>query len=151
MLSAGNSDETSLKLLNRMVTMREEECSASVDLLTFDLCYGRACFMKSGAAASYVRRDGNLFRMRSRTVPLGIIEEVDAERTAFETREGDVIIMLTDGVSQTSEDAPWLIELLSHPLGNNLDTAATTILDKTVAHGGAKDDMTVILARVKKL
>ncbi len=151
MLSAGNSDETSLKLLNRMVTMREEECSASVDLLTLDLCYGRACFMKSGAAASYIRREGNLFRMRSRTVPIGIIDEVDAERTAFETREGDVIIMLSDGVSQTSEDAPWLIELLSHPLGNNLNTAAENILDKTVAHGGCGDDMTVILARVKKL
>ncbi len=151
MLSAGNSDETSLKMLNRMVAMRDEECSATIDLLTFDLCYGRACFMKSGAAASYVRRDGNLFRMRSRTVPLGIIDEVDAERTAFETREGDVIIMLSDGVSQTSEDAPWLIELLSHPLGTNLNAAAENILDKTIALSGGGDDMTVILARVRKL
>ncbi len=150
MLSAGNSEETSLKMLNRMVTMQDGECSASVDLLTFDLCYGHASFMKSGAAASYIRRDGNLFRMRSRTIPLGIVSEVDAERTAFETRPGDVIIMLSDGVSQTSEDAPWLIELLSHPLGTNLDAAAQGILEKTIAHGGAGDDMSVILARVKK-
>ncbi len=150
MLSAGNPEETSLKMLNRMVAMQDGECSASVDLLSFDLCYGKASFMKSGAAASYIRRDGNLFRMRSRTIPLGIISEVDAERTAFETRDGDIIIMLSDGISQTSEDAPWLIELLSHPLGTNLNSAAENILDKTIAHGGAGDDMSVILARVKR-
>ncbi len=151
MLSAGNAEETSFKMLNRMVTMQEGECSASVDLLSFDTYYGHASFTKSGAAASYIRRDGNLFRMRSRTIPLGIISEVDAERTAFETREGDVIIMLSDGVSQTSEDAPWLIELLSHPLGNNLEAAAEGILERTIAHGGAGDDMSVILARVRTL
>ncbi len=148
MLSAGNNEEVSLKMLNRLVAVREDECAATVDLLSFDNCYGSACFIKSGAAASYIRRDGNLFRMRSRTIPLGIVDEVDAERTAFETKPGDVIIMLSDGISQSSEDAPWLIELLSHPLGTSLDTAAANILDKTVAHGKATDDMTVILARV---
>ncbi len=154
MLTAGNSDETSLKLLNRLVSMQEEECAATIDLLSFDLCYGNADFMKSGAAASYIRREGNLYRMRSRTIPLGVVEEVDAERTSFETKAGDVIIMLSDGVSQTSEDAPWLIELLSRPLGTSLDTAAKTILDRTVAQRlseGRDDDMTVILARVNEV
>ncbi len=148
MLGAGNTEETSLKLLNRMVSMQNEECTATIDLLQFDNCYGKAGFLKSGAAASYIRREGNLFRMRSRTIPLGAVAEVDAERTDFETREGDIIIMLSDGISQTSEDAPWLIELLSRPLGNNLDNAAQTILDRAVASGGGEDDMSVVLARV---
>ncbi len=149
-LAAGGGEDVSLKMLNRLVAVREDECAATVDLLSFDNCYGSACFIKSGAAASYIRRDGNLFRMRSRTIPLGVVGEVDAERTAFETKPGDVIIMLSDGVSQTSEDAPWLIELLSRPLGNSLEGAAHNILDKTIANGGARDDMTVILARVKE-
>lgn len=148
MLSAGNSKETSLKMLNHLVSIREEESSATVDLLEFDTCYGHATFLKSGAASSYVRREGNLFRLRSRTIPIGLVREVDAEKLKFDTREGDLIIMLSDGISQTSEDAPWLIELLSKPMGASLENAANTILEKTVQNIGCHDDMTVVVARV---
>lgn len=147
MLSAGASKETALRMLNHLVSLREEECSATVDLLEFDTCYGRAAFLKSGAAASYVRRAGNLFRLRSRTIPIGLVREVDAEKLRFDTQEGDVIIMLSDGVSQSSEDAPWLVELLSEPLGTSLTGAANAILERALAMG-ARDDATVIVARV---
>ena len=148
MLGAGSSKETSLKMLNHLVSLREEESSATVDLLEFDTCYGHASFLKSGAAASYVKREGNLFRLRSRTIPIGLVQEVDAENLRFDTQVGDLIIMLSDGVSQTSEDAPWLVELLSKPLGASMENAANTILERTVQNIGCRDDMTVIIARV---
>lgn len=148
MLAAGTPKSTSLKMLNHLVSLRGEECSATVDLMEFDTLLGHASFMKSGAAASYVRRDGNLFRLRSKTIPVGLVKEVDAEKLRFDTQQGDIIIMLSDGVSQTSEDAPWLIEMLSKPLGQSLEAAANAILEQTVARGGARDDMTVVLARV---
>ena len=147
MLSAGNSKETSLKMLNHPVSLREDESSATIDLLEFDTCYGNASFVKSGAAASYVRREGNLFRLRSRTIPIGLVREVDAEKLRFDTRPGDLIIMLSDGVSQTTEDAPWLVEMLSKPMGASLEAAANAILERALAEG-AGDDLTVIIAKV---
>ena len=148
MLSNGNPEETSLKMLNHLIGVREGEISATIDLFRFDTYYGRASFLKSGAAASYVRRDGNLFRLRSKTIPIGLVEDLDAERLRFDTHTGDVIIMLSDGISQTSEDAPWLMEILARPLGQNLKAAANAILDAASKETGERDDMTVVLARV---
>ena len=148
MLSAGNPEEASLKMLNHLLGVREGEISATVDLFRFDTYYGRASFLKSGAAASYVKRDGNLFRLRSKTIPIGLVEDLDAERLRFDTHPGDIIIMLSDGISQTSEDAPWLMELLARPLGQNLKVAANNILEAAAKHAAARDDMTVVLARV---
>ncbi len=148
MLSGGATEETALKMLNRLIGVKEGECPCTVDLLKFDCYLGSACFLKSGAAASYVRRDGNLFRLRSKTIPVGAVKELDAERLRFDTKAGDVIIMVSDGVSQTSEDAPWLMELLSKPLGQNLQNAVNTILEEAMRKTESKDDMTVAIARV---
>ena len=148
MLAAGADTEASLQLLNHLLTSRREECSATLDLLEFDTLRGGAAFLKSGAAASYIRREGNLFRLRSRTVPLGIVEEVDTERLEFDTQAGDVVVMVTDGVSQTSEDAPWLIEFLSGPLGGDLQGVANAILTRAKEQNGSRDDLTVVVARV---
>ena len=94
-----------------------------------------------------MRREGNLFRLRSRTIPIGLVREVDAEKLRFDTQPGDIIIMLSDGVSQTTEDAPWLVEMLSKPMGASLEAAANAILERALAEGAA-DDLTVIIAKV---
>ncbi len=148
LLGGGVGEEVALGLLNRLLTVRDGEMSGTVDLLQFDAYYGGASFFKSGATSSYVRRDGNLFRLRSKTLPLGVVKETDTERLRFDTKVGDVIIMLSDGVSQTSEDAPWLMELLSKPLGQNLTAACEKILEETAKHTASRDDMTAVIARV---
>ena len=88
------------------------ECSATVDLLEYDLVTGKAQFYKGGAAPSYIYRDGNLFKLRSNTVPLGIIKELDTKKIAIDTAEGDIIVMVSDGVTQSKEECPWLFDLL---------------------------------------
>jgi len=151
MLSSGCPAEPTLRMLNRLIAVRERECCVTVDLLQFDTLTGSASFLKSGAAASYVRRDGNLFRLRSRTVPMGAVEETDSERLRFDACDGDIVVMLSDGVSQTSEDAPWLMEILAKPLGQNLDNAAGAILAEAVKRNRLRDDTTVIVARVARV
>ena len=149
MLCAGNNQETSLRMLNNLIRSKAEECSATVDLLEIDLLYGRASFVKSGAAASYVKRGDNLFRIHSETSPVGILRSLDAERINFSVRAGDVIILLSDGISQSMEDAPWLLDFLSGAKTEPLQECADQILALARAHGG-RDDMTVLLAAVSQ-
>ncbi|MBP5428969.1 MAG: SpoIIE family protein phosphatase [Clostridia bacterium] len=148
MLGAGNSKTTTLKLLNNLLRNCGEENAATVDLLEFDLLTGCATFIKSGAAPSYVKRGGSLFRIRSRTVPVGMMATLDAEKIRFDASPGDVIVMLSDGVSQTPEDAPWLIELLSENWEGDLRDVAQRIVAVASRTREHPDDLSVALIRI---
>ncbi len=148
MLSHGYSKDTVLHILNNIIRGRGDECSATVDLFEVDLLSGEALFIKSGAAASYVKRESSLFRIRSRTAPIGLMRTVDAERIRVEVKHGDYIIMLSDGINQSPEEAPWLVELLSASPKRNLQEFADAILRAAVKNNPPSDDMTVSVIKV---
>lgn len=178
MLSAGNGVETSLRMLNGVLRSKggawESECSATVDLFTLDLLSGQASVIKSGAAPTYVRRGGDVFRLRAETVPLGILNAIDARRTSLELMPGDVVIMVSDGVTDaglplpgqtpggSERDCPpsdgsppdcsspeWLEDVLSLEWDDDLDLMAHRITGRAQSVGG-RDDLSVILVRVEE-
>lgn len=151
MLGAGNAKTTTLKLLNNMIRMGGEESGATVDLLELDLLSGQASFIKSGAAPSYVKRGDNLFRIRSKTVPIGLTESLDAEKIRFDAEPGDVIVMLSDGICQGGEDAPWLMEILSGDFDGDLSPIAERIVGVAAGTHDRRDDMSVALIRVSEI
>ena len=148
-LGTGGFRDTSLHLLNHIIRRRGEECSATVDLFELDLITGDAVFIKSGAAPSYVKRGSSIFRIKSETAPIGLMQNVDAERMRVEIRDGDYVIMLSDGVSSTPEDAPWLLELLAEPPRSSLKEYAEFILSEAVKRSASGDDMTVVITRIE--
>jgi stage II sporulation protein E len=155
MLRAGNRAATSLRMLNNMIASRAQdstkECSSTVDLLELDLLSGQAGFIKSGAAPSYVKRGENLFRIRSKTVPIGLTESLDAEKIRFDVEPGDVIVMLSDGICQGGEDAPWLMEILSGEFGEDLSPIAERIVGVAAGTHDRRDDMSVALVRISEI
>ncbi len=151
MLSAGNSPSVTLEMLNGFLRSRGNrsgECSATVDLVQIDLITGKAYFIKSGAAPSFVLRSGNLYKLQSKTVPIGIMPEVDAEKIGFDLIGGDVLVMLSDGVAQSLEDGVWLANLLTYEWEDDLNAMADKILDNAALTNKRSDDMTVTLVRV---
>lgn len=150
MLGAGMSKGSALRALNTLLRERGRECSATVDLLEIDLYSGRACFIKSGAALSYVKRGDSLFRIRAATAPVGILAELDAEKVYFDLQAGDTVIMLSDGVSPAPDDALWLCDMLCNGWEDDLQDMADRILSAARRHNGQGDDMTVALLRVSE-
>lgn len=148
MTDAGCTKNTVLYLLNQLLRSRGDECTSTVDMFALDLVSGDGEFYKSGAAPSYMKRDKSLFRIRSQTVPVGLLRTLDSEKIRVEVHAEDVIIMLSDGISSSPEDAPWLMELLDRPVPRDLQTYAEHILDVAVKNVGQKDDMTVLVARI---
>ena len=153
MLTSGVSVPLALQMLNNFVRTKGMECSATIDLMELDMITGEGCFIKSGAAPSFIKRGGNLFKLHSKTVPIGIMRALDAEQIKFNIEEGDTVIMLSDGIVQSFEECGWLLEMLSEEWDDSLETMAekimTTAGEKSEAENGRSDDMTVGIISIR--
>lgn len=151
MLSAGNRVELSVRMLNSLIRQKNngagEECSATVDLMELDLMSGQAIFAKNGAAPTYVVRGGKVYKLRSRTLPIGILKDSDPQLLRFRMHPGDVVVMVSDGVTGGNDECPWLIDLLSDPLPESMDSLRLKILRHAIA-SGSPDDLSAIAIRV---
>ncbi|MBO7304297.1 MAG: SpoIIE family protein phosphatase [Clostridia bacterium] len=148
-LTVPTTKTTALHLLNRTVRSKNEECAVTVDLFELDLLNGEATFFKCGAAPSYVKRDGSIFRLRSETAPLGITKNIDAEKIRVEIKSGDYVVMLSDGISQSTEDATWLLEFLNKTHPASLSDYAEKILALAEKNVKGRDDMSVAVVRIQ--
>ena len=135
MLRAGSGKQQTIDMLNDVVRNKGIECFATVDLFELDLLSGEACFVKSGAAPSYVVRGDSVFRIESDTYPIGIVKEAKSEQISFKLLEGDVVVLLSDGVASCFDEALWVVDMLTADLknGESLSSACERIVN------GARD------------
>lgn len=148
MLDAGVRQGSTVRLANNLIKSGGE-CSATLDLCEVDLFKGTASFIKSGAAPSFVKRGKSLFRIRSRTVPLGLLASPDTERVNFDIAPGDVIVLLSDGVLP-GEEADFIRRVLMEEEEEKDPKAlATRILEASASQGFPPDDRTVGVIFIK--
>ena len=117
MLRAGNRAGTSLRMLNNLICSREsdsaKECSSTVDLMELDLMTAEASFIKSGAAPSFIVRGNAVHRLQVGSAPIGIIRGVETRATPFLLKEGDTVVMISDGILQNDPECEWITEYLT--------------------------------------
>lgn len=152
-IGAGARFTPSLHGLNGVIRERAEEIFATVDLFAFDKISGGATFIKSGAPPSFIKRGTSLFRIKSETMPIGLLKKVDAESIQSNLLAGDTVIMFSDGVADNGGDYPELLELLAKPLSDDepLSDFAKDILNLGKTMQKHPDDLTVVVARVKEI
>ena len=117
MLRAGNRAGTSLRMLNNLICSKEtdslRECSSTVDLMELDLMTAEASFIKSGAAPSFIVRGNAVHRLQVGSAPIGIIRGIETQATPFLLKEGDTVVMISDGILQNDPECEWLTEYLT--------------------------------------
>ena len=148
MLAVSSDKNTVMAMLNSLVRAKNTECSSTVDLLELDLVSGEGRAVKSGACPSFVKRGEKVFKLQSRTVPLGIMKGLDAEELAFTVRAGDVYVMVSDGVVPSKQESHWLMQYLTDTKESDPDALARDIM-REAQKRGTKDDMTVICGVIK--
>ena len=148
-LSSTLSTPNTLSLVNHILRHRGEEFATAVDLFTIDLYSGDAYFLKSGASTSYVKRGGSIFRIKSRTAPLGTVKRAECEKIRVEIEDGDIIIMTSDGFAG-GEDQAWIYETLAKEPPEKLSAYADLLLTEAKKRTPLDDDMTVAVVKITK-
>lgn len=143
MLSVSQDKRTIMSMLNSLVRAKNTECSSTVDLFQLDLVSGEGAFVKSGACPSFIKRGDQVYKLQSKTAPLGIIKSLDAEELSFNVAKGDICVMVSDGVIPTKQDCHWLMQYLSDYKEEDIDFLSREIVKEAKKRGG-NDDITVI-------
>ena len=151
MLRAGNRAATSLRMLNNMIASRAQdstkECSSTVDLLELDLMTGEGAFLKSGAAPSFVVRGKVVRRLQAGTVPIGILNTLDVQKTDFPLRAGDTVVMVSDGILQGDDEGEWLTSYLTGAATQTPEEIVYQIC-RRCAESETRDDCSVVALRI---
>ncbi len=147
-LSVTSEKEIALAMLNSLLRAKGLESSSTVDLLEIDLVSGKSSFVKSGAAPSFIKRGDKVFKLQSKTMPIGILKDLDAEELSFELQAGDICIMLSDGIAETKEESEEIMALLRSEKSDCIDTLPEKILSQAKNRSGRSDDMSVCILRL---
>jgi len=159
LLESGFGQELAIKTVNSILLLRSPgESFATVDLAVVNLYSGRVDFVKIGAVPTFVLHDGEVNCIKASSLPVGIIEDVEVTSLNGTLEPEDVLVMVTDGVLDAyrgAEDreewfARTLLEVKDLP---PRDMAELILKLVQTGAGGAsrvKDDMTVVVARLKK-
>lgn len=151
-LRSGMDSAAALRTVNSALCLRNEETGAftTVDLLRVDLYTGTGELCKLGAAPTYIRRNGAVSRVSGSALPAGLAEGgAGPDVTKLELREGDCVLLVSDGLSDGGEDG-WLRELVAGFDGESPKELARVVMEESEKRVGAVDDRTAVVITLRK-
>ncbi len=154
-LYAGFETSVAVKFINSVMLLKSDaEGFVTMDLCIIDLCTGQAEFIKTGAEPSFIMRGTGVETVKASSLPVGIIAGIDADSTYLNMKDGDVIVMVTDGIENRSSGSMWVGDFIENAVANDTDEG---LADKILNHainqnsGEVKDDMTVLSVKLKEV
>jgi stage II sporulation protein E len=156
---SGFKKMTAINTINSIMGIKfnEDEKFSTLDLSSIDLYEGEINFIKMGAAASFIKRGDDIIVIRSKTLPIGILDKPDIDITDKRIINGDFIVMVSDGVldcdSGSTGNFQWMVEFLRKLDCTDPKEMCQVIIDKAkeISGGKVKDDMTVVVEKVYSL
>lgn len=90
---------------------------ATVDIVRVNLFDGQTEFIKAGAASSFWASEKSVSRIRSFTLPIGIVSGVAFDSKIVEASAGDILLLCSDGIGEDeSRIAKVLLQDRNKPL-----------------------------------
>ena len=137
------------ELVGDILRRRKGESFTTVDIMELDLVSGKASFLKSGAAASYVIRNGGVYCINACSMPVGITGEAHPEEISFKLAEGDTVLMLSDGIASDAVDGKWVSDIVCGGFRSG-EELAERIMKKAEKLSSHSDDKTVMVIGIER-
>ncbi len=155
MLEVGLPRNLIFKTVNTVMQFRSgEETFATVDLAMLDLQEGRMELCKIGAAPSFIKRGQQVKELNGTSLPLGILAEVNMEIKKEKLENEDILIMVTDGISEAGVRvdgfSSWIKKNLLEKNTLHPQLIADSLLEEACVRnrGYSLDDMSVIVCKI---
>ena len=150
---AGFDNEMILTSINKLLSLSNDEHFNALDVTVLDFQNNTMDFIKLGAPKGYLKRSEETIVIGTNGLPLGVLEEMKPHITQKKVENFDMIIMVTDGISDAFGSSDALKNYI-HTLDTiNPQTMADSILQQamTLEDGKPQDDMSVSVVRVFKV
>lgn len=152
-LKAGFDKETSLRMINSALALKaDQESFSTVDILEIDTETGESEFLKIGSAQSFIKRKKEIGVISSKSLPVGILDNIEAEPIRCKVEIGDIIVMVSDGVSEAGcgvLKSDWIKKLLLLEKRKPWEVA-DLIIEGAKARAKFSDDMTCCVIKIEK-
>ena len=147
---SGLPRESSLELSNKILSACAEESFATLDCAIFDLFTASCDCIKIGASCGFLISDNRVKILENDSLPLGILEDIRPSIHSLHLKSGDVLLLLSDGISDAFFSNTDTVDFLLAQSTKNPQTLANNILEEALKNygGEAKDDMTAICIKI---
>jgi len=154
LLDCGLSVRLSLNLVNMMLSVRNPEQYATMDISAIDLYTGETEFYKMGAVPTLIINERNMDMVQVNNLPAGLHKENHLQPYRRKIGDGEFIIMMTDGVYEniSNGDTGNMIEAVLDGIKtlNPQEMAEHMLENICSANENVPDDMTVLVAKLWK-
>ena len=144
--------ELILSTVNKLLSFQKEETFACVDIAVVNLNSGNADIVKIGSPMGFILSGNTIRVLETSSLPLGILEAVRPDTSSYTLSANDILLFISDGVSDAFGSTADLYETLRTVPLNNPQQLVDCLLERALqAYGGkAKDDMTAVAVRLFK-
>ncbi|NLY44480.1 MAG: stage II sporulation protein E [Tissierella sp.] len=133
-----------------------DEIFTTLDLGFIDLYTGKLQIIKNGSPSTFIKRKDKVDVISSKSLPIGILENVDSNIYEEYLEDGDILIMMSDGVldcNRSEEDSiEWMKRVIMGIDAQNPKRITEEILNiaRFVSNNKPKDDMTIMATKIWK-
>jgi len=149
MLEAGFGTDAAINMVNTaLFAVGEDRNHPTLDICDIDLYEGSCQLRKVGGAVTFVKRPEKVEQVSVGNLPLGVFQQVEVQPVRKTLRDGDFLIMVSDGVVDAfgtgEEDGIMGNVVAGLPVSSPGEMADQLLRMALCASGGrVYDDMTV--------
>lgn len=147
-LKSGIAPLDALKTISPAIKIKTQNVSfITIDIVSINLFTGECEIIKCGSAPSYVYSNGKVRKIKSESLPEGIVYQGSGQDIIkFRLKKGDRLVLMTDGVCDGIDDE-WITEILENETRLSVKELAAEII-LAAKEKNNDDDMTVMVLKV---
>lgn len=157
LLQSGFDHGIAVKMINSLMILKsEKDRFSTLDIALINLYSGECNLTKIGGSSVFVLGEEKVQIINSTSLPVGVLEGVEADDFELKLGHGDFLVMVTDGImdhlaESYPQAAEGFVEIFHSIKSLNPKEIANEILAIITESGASvSDDMTVMVSRIWK-